>query len=49
MHFISMLCFTYTLFVGIINNARETDIELTSCRQTLSPFIVSPQALQKAL
>ena len=48
MRFISMLYLTYTLFIGIINNKIEADIELTSCRQTLNPFIVSPQALQKA-
>ena len=34
--FIGMLCLTYAIFISIINNARETDIELTSCRQTLS-------------
>ena len=40
MHFIGMLCLTYTLFIGITNNARETDIELTSCRQTLNQSTV---------
>ena len=49
MNFIGMFHLTYAPFISIINNARETDIGLTSCRQTLNPFIVSPQALQKAL
>ena len=38
--FIGILCLIYTPLIGIINNTRKTDIELTSCRQTLNPYIV---------